>query len=142
MRILVVDDDVTLRLTVRSALESRGYQVEEAEDGELAVRMAEATDYDAVILDPPSYGHGPNGEVWQLNEHLSELLSVCNELTQSQPQFVLLTCHAPDYPPERLAQCLLGAGFRTAHSIDSGDLWLTSADNRKLHAGAFARFST
>lgn len=98
--------------------------------------------YDAVILDPPSYGHGPNGEVWQLNEHLPELLSVCNELTQSQPQFVLLTCHAPDYPPERLAQCLLGAGFRTAHSIDSGDLWLTSADNRKLHAGAFARFST
>jgi len=52
MRVLVVDDDETLRLTVRSTLEERAYQVDEAEDGEAAVRMVEeGGPYDAVLLD-------------------------------------------------------------------------------------------
>lgn len=52
MRILVVDDDETLRLTVRAALETRNYQVEEAEDGAQAVEMVTSgAAYDAVLLD-------------------------------------------------------------------------------------------
>lgn len=52
MRVLVVDDDETLRLTVRSALESRDYQVDEAEDGEQAVALVETSGpYAAVLLD-------------------------------------------------------------------------------------------
>jgi DNA-binding NtrC family response regulator len=52
MRILVVDDDETLRLTVRSTLETRGYAVEEAEDGEEAVKkVSEAGPFDFVIMD-------------------------------------------------------------------------------------------
>lgn len=52
MRLLVVDDDATLRLAVRSALESRKYGVDEAEDGEQAVAMVkEKGPYDGVILD-------------------------------------------------------------------------------------------
>ncbi len=53
--------------------------------------------YHGVILDPPSYGHGPDGEVWKIDDHLPELLSICGELTNRQPRFVLLTCHAPGY---------------------------------------------
>ena len=52
MRTLVVDDDETLRLTVRSVLESRGYEVHEASDGQHALEMVEAKGpYEAVILD-------------------------------------------------------------------------------------------
>lgn len=52
MRILVVDDDETLRLTVRSTLETRGYAVEEAEDGEDAVKKVSAAGpFDFVIMD-------------------------------------------------------------------------------------------
>ena len=52
LRVLVVDDDSTLRMTVRIALESKGYRVEEAEDGQMAVQMAtEKGPYDAVLLD-------------------------------------------------------------------------------------------
>ena len=52
MRLLVVDDDETLRLIVRSTLESRRYQVDEAEDGEQAVRMVTASGpFDIVLLD-------------------------------------------------------------------------------------------
>lgn len=51
MKALVVDDDETLRLTVRLALESRDYQVDEAEDGIEAVEKVKLVQYDAVILD-------------------------------------------------------------------------------------------
>ena len=71
--------------------------------------------YDGVILDPPSYGHGPARETWKLDEHLPELLSICRELTGPQTRFVLLTCHSPDYSPQKLSECFVAAGFaRTA----------------------------
>ena len=89
--------------------------------------------YDAVILDPPSYGHGAGGEAWKIEEHLPELLALCRELTGPQPRFALLTCHAPGYDPPRLAQCLGTEG------VQAGDLWLTTADGRRLHGGVFAR---
>jgi 23S rRNA (cytosine1962-C5)-methyltransferase len=97
--------------------------------------------YDGVILDPPSYGHGPAGEVWKLDEHLPELLSVCRELLGSQPSFALLTCHSPDYDSARLSACFVAAGFaQTAAEVDAGKLWLATGDGRKLHAGCFARW--
>jgi 23S rRNA (cytosine1962-C5)-methyltransferase len=96
--------------------------------------------YDAVILDPPSYGHGAKGETWKLDAHLADLLSVCGELTGPRLCFALLTCHTPDYDPQRLASCLVSAGFaRTAKQIESGNLNLTTAPGRHLHAGIFAR---
>ena len=58
--------------------------------------------YDAVILDPPSYGHGPHGEVWRLAKHLPRLLELCGELTAGRRQFMLLTCHTPGFDPPRL----------------------------------------
>ncbi len=62
--------------------------------------------YDALILDPPSYGHGRRGEVWRLSKHLPRLLSMCAELTAGQCRFVLLTCHTPGYDSARLADML------------------------------------
>ena len=95
--------------------------------------------YDAIILDPPSYGHGAGGESWKLDDDLAELLNVCRELTV-RPRFVLLTCHAPDYNPRRLAECLVTAGFgKKVEQIEAGDLFYSTTDGRRLHAGAFAR---
>jgi 23S rRNA (cytosine1962-C5)-methyltransferase len=58
--------------------------------------------YDAVILDPPSYGHGPRGEGWRLSKHLPRLLTLCGELTAGQCRFMLLSCHTPDFDARRL----------------------------------------
>lgn len=99
--------------------------------------------YDAVILDPPSYGHGPSGEVWKIDEHLPELLQVCCELTGSHPRFVLLTCHAPGYDAARLRDELAGAGFElSASEIAAGELRLATADGRELHSGVYLRLMT
>ena len=58
--------------------------------------------YDAVILDPPAYGHGPRGEPWKLEEHLPELLDLCFALTSARRAFVLLTCHSGEFAAPRV----------------------------------------
>jgi 23S rRNA (cytosine1962-C5)-methyltransferase len=98
--------------------------------------------YDAVILDPPSYGHGSGGEVWKLDEHLPELLSVCRELTGPRLRMLLLTCHAPNYDAKRLTDCLITAGFaQRPEEIDHGELSLRTSAGQSLNAGHFARVS-
>ena len=98
--------------------------------------------YDAVILDPPTYGHGTGGEVWKLDDHLPELLAMCRELTGPTPSFLLLTCHSPQYDPRRLADLLIAADFARHEAIhEADDMWLSTLSNRRLHAGAYARIA-
>ncbi len=49
--------------------------------------------YDAVVMDPPSYGRGPNGEVWKLENNLEELLSLVAQLFGDKPLFLLLNTY-------------------------------------------------
>lgn len=95
--------------------------------------------YDAVILDPPSYGHGPSGQVWKIEEHLPALLSDLAELTRGQPRFVLLSAHSPHWDGGGLAALLQSAW---PHAQPQGDsLTLSTAEGRTLHAGCAARFA-
>jgi 23S rRNA (cytosine1962-C5)-methyltransferase len=99
--------------------------------------------YDAVILDPPSYGHGKKGEVWQIERDLPKLLNVCSEVTGRQAVFALLTCHTTGFDAARLAAYLAESGLTCRNDcIGSGDMQLRTADGRALAAGCFARFST
>lgn len=50
--------------------------------------------YDGIILDPPKFGRGPKGEVWEFYKLLPELLSECGKLLSSQPLFVVITAYA------------------------------------------------
>jgi 23S rRNA (cytosine1962-C5)-methyltransferase len=58
--------------------------------------------YQGIILDPPSFGRGPSGEVWKLTQHLPELLQNCGELGGEQLRFILLTCHTTGVDAEGL----------------------------------------
>lgn len=49
--------------------------------------------YDAIVMDPPSYGRGPNGEVWKLEQQLSHLLELTADLLSSEPLFFLLNSY-------------------------------------------------
>ena len=97
--------------------------------------------YDAAVLDPPSYGHGPKGQVWKIGRDLDPLLAACAELLAARPAFVLLTCHSPGLGPAELGQRLaaalrLGQGQR----LDTGELEIVSSGGRRLPCGAFARW--
>ena len=97
--------------------------------------------YDALILDPPSFGHGPRGEVWRLSKHLPQLLAMCRELTRGTPEFMLLTCHTPGYDAEQLA-AMVKEHFpeSTAGSIEAKPLSIRAVDGRELPSGAVVRW--
>ena len=99
--------------------------------------------YDAVILDPPSYGHGPKGEPWKIDEHLLPLLKLCGELTAESRAFVLVTCHSPGIGPAELAAYLAEGIFgHCGQPPVAGELFLETADGRQLPSGVFARWPT
>jgi 23S rRNA (cytosine1962-C5)-methyltransferase len=49
--------------------------------------------YDAVIMDPPSYGRGPTGEVWKIEENIDELVALTSEVLSDTPLFFLLNSY-------------------------------------------------
>jgi 23S rRNA (cytosine1962-C5)-methyltransferase len=96
--------------------------------------------YDAVILDPPSYGHGPRGEVWRLSKHLPRLLAMCAELTDGRPAFMLLTCHTPGYDwaslSDMMQEALGSEGQCAAHALT-----IPAASGAKLPSGIVVRWT-
>jgi 23S rRNA (cytosine1962-C5)-methyltransferase len=97
--------------------------------------------YDAVILDPPSYGHGPKGEPWKIDTDLLPLLSLCGELTSEHRAFVLVSCHSPGIGPAELAAYLAEGIFgHCGEAPATGKLTLTTSDGRSLPAGVYARW--
>jgi 23S rRNA (cytosine1962-C5)-methyltransferase len=50
--------------------------------------------YDGIILDPPKFGRGPKGEVWEFYKILPDLLDSCREILSDKPIFVLITAYA------------------------------------------------
>ncbi|MEX0937996.1 MAG: class I SAM-dependent methyltransferase [Pirellulales bacterium] len=95
--------------------------------------------YDAVLLDPPSYGHGPKGQPWHLEAHLPDLLEDCSHLTQGRLTLVHLSCHTPGFEGPRLKSLLeYTFSFADAGRIEAGALALQTTDGRVLDAGSFA----
>jgi 23S rRNA (cytosine1962-C5)-methyltransferase len=97
--------------------------------------------YDAIVLDPPTYGHGPKGEEWQIKRDLLPLLELCGELTERRPKFVLLTCHSPGIGPAELSAYLSEGIFGACGQPPrTGELFLETAQGRRLPSGVFARW--
>lgn len=96
--------------------------------------------YDAVLLDPPSYGHGAHGEVWRLSKHLEPLLRYCVELLTEQPLCLLVSCHTPGFDADRLQRMLVASLPGKPGCITGGSMQLTTVAGRTLPCGAFARY--
>ncbi len=97
--------------------------------------------YDAVILDPPSYGHGPKGEAWSIRRDLLPLLELCGELTAKRRAFVLCTCHTPGIGAAELSAYLSDGIFgHCGQPPRVGTLYLKTVEGRKLPSGEFARW--
>ena len=96
--------------------------------------------YAGIVLDPPSYGHGPGSGAWRIDDDLRPLLAVLARLLEPDG-FVLLTAHSAGFGADRLATELAGALGRPVADIDAGPSSLETADGRRLELGAFARSS-
>ncbi len=95
--------------------------------------------YDAVVLDPPSYGHGPRGEVWQLSKHLPRLLQLCGELTAQRRRFVLLTCHTPGFDSARL-EGMMNDAFGPKGRVTGNPLTVRAVSGRPMPSGVVVRW--
>ena len=98
--------------------------------------------YDAVILDPPSYGHGRKSEVWRIAKHLPKLLAMCAELTADRLRFILLTCHTPGFDEERLSQMLREATELPSAKITANPLGIKASSGRTLPGGVCVQLTS
>jgi 23S rRNA (cytosine1962-C5)-methyltransferase len=96
--------------------------------------------HSGLILDPPSYGHGPGGRTWRLEKDLDDLLATCLRVAGPAAEFVLLTAHTPGFGGERLAGSLAGAIGPSHGNMESGELLLTARSGVRLPLGSFARW--
>lgn len=95
--------------------------------------------YAGLVLDPPTYGHGPGGRAWQFEEHLAPLLEAGAAVLESGG-FVLTTAHTPGFDGDRLAAELGRALTRKPGTFERGELAISTGDGRRLELGAFARW--
>ncbi len=62
--------------------------------------------YDAIIMDPPSYGRGPSGEMWKIENNLYDFVTLCKKVLSSKPLFVLINSYTTGLQPMVLANIL------------------------------------
>lgn len=97
--------------------------------------------YDGIILDPPTYGRGGNGETYKIERDLTETLRLCRALLSDSPLFLLLSAHTPGHTPIVLGNVLTQALRGLGGAVTSGEMVLAGApDVFPLPSGAYARW--
>ncbi len=98
--------------------------------------------YDGIIMDPPSYGRGPNGEVWKLEDSVDELVGIAAKLLSDDPLFFLINSYTTGLSPLTM-QYLIGlhVARRFGGKTEAGELGLRVTETGAyLPAGASTRW--
>lgn len=99
--------------------------------------------YDAIILDPPTFGRGEGGEMYKIERDLPETLQMCRRLLSENPLFMLMSAHTPGLSPQVGGNLVLQAMDGLGGSIETGEMLLTgSEDVLPLPSGTFARWQS
>ncbi|GAB3305160.1 class I SAM-dependent methyltransferase [Hymenobacter tenuis] len=98
--------------------------------------------YQGLILDPPAYGRGPNGEKWQLEDELNEMLKLCKELLDPQDHFFLINLYSLGFSALILENLVHEIFPDARQNREIGEIYLHDAAARKLPLGTFCRFAT
>lgn len=97
--------------------------------------------YDAIIMDPPSFGHGPHDELWKIEESFLELMKLCKSLLSLDPLFVLINGYTAGYSSIVYENNLREMMKNFDGKIETGELAIEESDNgRLLPCGIFARW--
>lgn len=97
--------------------------------------------YDAVILDPPSFGRGAQGEVFKIEEALPEILQLCRELLSDHPLFVILSTHTAGMSPLALHHIMTQMMEGMRGSIQVGEMKIQPKNQGwDLPCGSFAKW--
>ncbi|MDE6626616.1 MAG: class I SAM-dependent methyltransferase [Lachnospiraceae bacterium] len=100
--------------------------------------------YDAVIMDPPSYGRGPKGEIWKIEEKIHSLIALCRQVLSDEPLFFLVNSYTTGLAPAVLTY-LISTEIVPVYGghVESGEVGLPVSDNGlTLPCGAAGRWQT
>ena len=96
--------------------------------------------YDAIIMDPPSYGRGAKGEVWQFEENISDLVNLCTKVLSDNPLFFLINSYTTGISPEVLSN-ILKINVKYKGKISAGEIGLPMQNsNLVLPCGIYGRW--
>lgn len=93
--------------------------------------------YNGIILDPPAFGHGPNGEKWKLEDNINEMMKHVLELLDDKEHFLILNAYSLGFSA-MVIENMLKEKART--ELNTGELYLQGTSGNKLPLGVFGRF--
>ena len=107
--------------------------------------------YDAIIMDPPAFGHGANNEVWKIEEDFTKLLEACSQILSPEPLFIIVNGYSAGYSAVAYENCLKEITKNLGGEIEIGELTIEESprhqdsagqakSGRLLPAGIFARW--
>ncbi len=97
--------------------------------------------YDAIIMDPPSYGRGKNGEVWQFENNISDLVELCTKVLSDDPLFFLINSYTTGISSKVLENLLYLNMKKYKGIISSGEIGLPMKDSKLvLPCGIYGRW--
>lgn len=92
--------------------------------------------YDGIVLDPPTFGRGSQGEVFKIERDLIPLLEHCGAVLSPNKAFLILSCHTPGLTPIALKQVL--SQVFGSEKIESGEMALLSETGFSIPSGSYA----
>ena len=101
--------------------------------------------YDAIVMDPPSYGRGPNKEVWKFEDNIYKLIEACMEILSDKPLFFLINSYTTGVSAIVLENILKTTVLKKYPSgkVDSGDIGLPITNNNLvLPCGIYGRYQS
>ena len=97
--------------------------------------------YDAIIMDPPSYGRGKNGEVWQFENNIADLVELCSQVLSDKPLFFLINSYTTGISSKVLENILTLKLHKRNGKLSSGEIGLPMKDsNLILPCGIYGRW--
>ncbi len=95
--------------------------------------------YQGIILDPPAYGRGPEGERWILEESIAELMEACGQLLDEKGGFCILNLYSMGFS-SLIAENLIRDYFSGIRELEYGELYLADTFGKRLPLSVFCRF--
>jgi len=96
--------------------------------------------YHGIILDPPAYGRGPEGEKWILQDSVDEMIYLCSQLLEPENSFFILSLYSMGFSA-LISESLVKTHFGNAIEPEIGELFFADRAGRKLPLGTYLRFT-
>ncbi len=96
--------------------------------------------YDAIIMDPPSYGRGPNGEMWKIEDQLYDLVQLCKEVLSDNPLFFLINSYTTGLQPQVLNNILTLTVKQGVGRVEAYEVGIPTEEGIALPCGAGGMF--